>query len=323
LCRLIERQTRYLSRLLEDLLDVTRLTRGLIELRRETMDLRQVLRHATQATQPLFNSRDHHVRLNLPPEPLLVEGDPVRLEQVLVNLLTNAAKYTDERGQIEITAAHEAGDVVVRVRDNGLGIAPDLLPRVFELFTQADRSHARTHGGLGIGLTLVRRIVELHGGTVLARSEGLGHGSEFTVRLPVSAAEADSPAPSASEGAVAGLRVLVIDDNPDAADTLREILELEGHLVQVAHSGPSGVRTAAEFLADVILCDLGLPGMDGYAVARELQARGLLTAARLIAVTGFGQPEDRRRTAEAGFHAHVTKPADPEEILRLIAGLTT
>jgi CheY-like chemotaxis protein len=287
------------------------------------VDLRQALRHATQATQSLFDHRNHHLRLSLPPEPLLVEGDPVRLEQVLVNLLTNAAKYTDEGGQVELTAVREEGDAVVRVRDNGLGIAPDLLPRVFDLFTQADRSHARTHGGLGIGLTLVRRIVELHGGTVLARSESLGHGSEFTIRLPLSATAADTPASPAPESGVAGRRVLVIDDNPDAADTLREILELDGHLVRVAHSGPTGVRAATEFPADVILCDIGLPGMDGYAVARELLARGLLTTARLIAVTGFGQPEDRRRTAEAGFHAHVTKPADPDELLRLIAGLAT
>lgn len=318
LCQLIERQTRYLGRLLEDLLDVTRLTRGLIELRREPTDIRVILRRAVEATQSLLDGRQHQLQIRVPPEALLVDGDPVRLEQVLVNLLTNAGKYTELGGEVHLAAAQEGQEVVLTVRDTGLGIAPELLPRVFDLFTQADRSHARTYGGLGIGLTLVRRIVELHGGTVQAESAGLGHGSQFTVRLPLSTSSLlaePSLTPAISSSC---LRVLVIEDNRDAADTLQELLELAGHTVEVAYSGPSGVRLAGEFAADVILCDIGLPGMDGYTVARELQAKGVLNSTRLIAVTGFGQPEDRRRTAEAGFHAHITKPADPEELLRMI-----
>ena len=319
--QLIERQTRYLGRLLEDLLDVTRLTRGMIELRREPTDLRLILQQAIDATRSLLDARGHQLLSHLAPEPLLVDGDPVRLEQVLVNLLTNAAKYTDARGEIRATATRAGQQVVVSIRDTGVGIDAELLPRVFDLFTQADRSHARTHGGLGIGLTLVRRITEMHGGTVTAESAGLGHGSQFTVRLPLSpAAQRIAPAHLAEGGAGTPRRVLIIEDNSDAADTLRELLEFAGHTVAVAYSGPTGVRAAESFAADVILCDIGLPGMDGYEVARALQAQGILHTTRLIALTGFGQPEDRRRTAEAGFHTHVTKPADPEELLRLIAG---
>jgi len=317
--RLIERQTRYLGRLLEDLLDVTRLTRGLIDLRREPTDLRVVLQQAIEATQSLVETQEHRLQTRVTPEPLLVDGDPVRLEQVVVNLLTNAAKYTETGGAIRIDAAIEGSEVVLEIQDNGLGIAPDLLPRVFDLFTQADRSHARTHGGLGIGLTLVRRIAELHGGTATVESAGLGHGSRFTIRLPLSAAAvpAATPDPATDEQGMTR-RVLVIEDNRDAADTLRDLLALAGHTVEVAYSGPSGVRAARQFTADVILCDIGLPGMDGYEVARELHSQGMLGTTRLVAITGFGQPEDRKRTAEAGFHAHVTKPADPEELLRLI-----
>jgi PAS domain S-box-containing protein len=317
--QLIVRQTQYLSRLLEDLLDVTRLTRGLIELRCEPTDLRDILRQASEATQSLLDLRHHRLLTQIAPEPLLVDGDPVRLEQVLVNLLTNAAKYTEEHGEIRVTAARIGHEIVLSVRDTGVGIDAALLPRVFDLFTQADRSHARTHGGLGIGLTLVKRIVEMHGGTVAAESAGLGHGSQFTIRFPLSAAALPVAAPHVPVGErPTRRRVLVIEDNRDAADTLRDLLELAGHTVDVAYSGTSGVRAARTFAADVILCDIGLPGMDGYAVARELHTQGILGATQLIAITGFGQPEDHRRTAEAGFHAHLTKPADPEELLRLI-----
>ncbi|MCC2669704.1 MAG: luxQ 12 [Armatimonadetes bacterium] len=321
---LIERQVRYLTRLLEDLLDVARLTRGLIELRREPTDLCVVVERAVTSTLPAFESRGHRLGVRLS-GPLWMDGDPVRLEQVLVNLLTNAAKYTDGGGEIEVTAGLEADgtdELVLRVRDNGVGIDPTLLPRVFDLFTQVDRSHARTHGGLGIGLTLVRRIVELHQGTVTADSGGIGQGTEFTVRLPSCEASAPRGPDEAAPGAPARpLRVLVIEDNQDAAETLRDLLEMVGHEVEVAYSGPAGVRAAGKFAADVIVCDIGLPGMDGYAVAQELRKSGLLREARLIAVTGFGQPDDRRRTAEAGFDAHLTKPTDPDELLRRIAEL--
>jgi CheY-like chemotaxis protein/anti-sigma regulatory factor (Ser/Thr protein kinase) len=292
-----------------------------MDLRREPTDLRDTLQRAVEATRLFVEGREHRLRIDTPAEPLCVDGDPVRLEQVLVNLLTNAAKYTEAGGEIQVSARVKGREAVLQVRDTGIGMEPELLPRVFDLFTQADRSHARTHGGLGIGLTLVRRIVEWHGGSVTAESGGVGQGSTFTVRLPLGpSAPSASPAPPAAAEAPRRLRVLVIEDNRDAADTLRDLLEMDGHTVRVAYSGPAGVQAAREFGADVILCDIGLPGMDGYEVARELYSSGVTRDARLIAITGFGQPEDRRRTAEAGFHAHVTKPADPEELQQLIAG---
>jgi CheY-like chemotaxis protein len=238
---------------------------------------------------------------------------------VFANLLNNAAKYTERAGCIRLAAARENGEVVVRVQDSGVGIAPDLLPKVFDLFVQADRSAARTQGGLGIGLTLVRRLVELHGGTVEAHSDGVNRGSEFVVRLPAAAVE---PATMVNGGPAAvarpPLRVLVVDDNVDAAESLAAVLRTAGHTVRTAHNGPAAIGAAAGMRPDAVLLDIGLPGMDGYEVARAVR-RGPAGGAVLIAVTGYGHEDDRRRSKEAGFDHHLVKPVDPAELLDLLA----
>ena len=320
LTSIVARQTGNLARLLDDLLDLTRLTRGMIEIRPERLDLVEIARRAVETIRP--QAQQHDLRVELSAVPLWLDADPVRLEQVIVNFLTNAVRYTEPGGKITIGAERAGEGLVLCIRDTGIGIAPELLGRIFEPFTQADRSHARSQNGLGVGLTLVRRIVELHGGTVTAASEGLGCGSEFTVRLPGATPPEEPVAPcdgSANTVPATGRRVLVIEDNQDAAETLQELLELAGHTVALAFNGAAGVRAALEFRPDVVLCDLGLPGLDGYSVARELHAIGIAPTARVIAVTGFGQPEDVQRTREAGFHAHVTKPASWEELSRLLA----
>jgi signal transduction histidine kinase len=318
--QLIQRHTDYLTRLVADLLDVSRITRGLVELQRQPLDLAAVVNRAVEVNRPLIEGRRHELTVSLAPETLRVDADPVRLEQVLTNLLSNAAKYTEPGGKIRLSVQRDGGEGVLRVEDTGSGISPELLPRVFDLFTQAERSYARTHGGLGIGLHIVKRLVELHGGTVTAHSAGAGHGSEFVVRLPLTAVgpEASAP-PIRNQRRGSGRRILIIEDDRDSADTLREILELAGHNVASAATGPEGVRAAAEYSPDVVLCDIGLPGMDGYAVAAELRRLAATAQKPLIAVTGFGQEEDRRRSRAAGFDQHLTKPLDLEELLRLVA----
>lgn len=316
---LIQRQTGYLSRLVDDLLDVSRLTRGLVELQLTPLDLRAVVEQAVEAGRTVVESRRHQLTLRLPDTPLPMRADPIRVEQIVLNLLFNAAKYTEPGGQVWVEVEGTAGTAVIRVRDTGMGIEPQLLRRIFDLFTQADRSYARTHGGLGIGLALVQRLVLLHGGEVEARSAGLGQGSEFEVRFPLVEGVLPAVAP-----AVPGpepprhRRVLIIEDDRDAAETLGEILELSGHEVALAFTGPQGLETAHRFQPEVILCDIGLPGMDGWSVARELRAAPETRHTRLIALTGFGLPDDRRRTFEAGFDRHLTKPVDLPELERLV-----
>lgn len=317
---LIQRQTGYLSRLVDDLLDVSRLTRGLVELQLAPLDLRAVVEQAVEAGRTLVEGRRHRLTLRLPETPLPLRADPIRLEQIVLNLLFNAAKYTDPGGQIWVEVEGTADTAILRVRDTGVGIAPELLRRIFDMFTQADRSYARTHGGLGIGLALVQRLVLLHGGEVQARSAGLGQGSEFEVRLPLFAGALPASAPAVpAPGAERHRRVLIIEDDRDAAETLGDILKLSGHKVELAFTGTQGLETAYRFRPEVILCDIGLPGMDGWAVARQLRATPELQDTRLIALTGFGSPEDRRRTFEAGFDRHLTKPVDLPELERLVA----
>ena len=259
--------------------------------------------------------------MSLPAEPIWLQGDSTRLEQVVVNLLNNAAKYTDEGGQIWITVEQERGEVVLRVRDTGVGIAPELLPRIFDLFTQADRTLDRSQGGLGIGLSLVQKLVELHGGTVEAHSAGLGQGSQFIVRLPALS--------SAGESIIARLetatqpaetsRVLVVDDNMDAADMLVMMLQMFGHEVQAAYTGQTALETAVEYQPDVVLLDIGLPDMNGYEVARHLRQQPQTKDVRLIAMTGYGQDSDRQRSQEAGCKHHLVKPVDPRKLQDLPA----
>jgi signal transduction histidine kinase len=318
----IARQTAQLSRLVDDLLDVARISRGRIELRRGPVDLRDVVRRAIDASRHLINARQHALAVALPGAPLVVEGDAARLEQVLGNLLFNAAKYTEPGGQISVAATRAEDAITLTVKDTGLGIPAEVLPHVFDLFVQGGAGATRVQGGLGIGLSLVRSLVELHGGTVEARSAGAGRGSEFVVRLPLRpAAPAPAPRPVAAPAprAERPRRVLIVDDDEDVADMLSAAVALWGHAVRVARDGPTALAAVAVDPPDVILLDLGLPGMDGYEVARRLKDELPETAeSRIIALTGYGQAEDRRRVLEAGFERHLTKPVDLDELRRII-----
>jgi signal transduction histidine kinase/DNA-binding response OmpR family regulator len=320
----MDRQIRHLIRLVDDLLDVSRITQGKIELRRERSTLQAIVEQAVQIARPLIESRQHTLILRLPEKPVALDVDLTRMTQVVSNLLNNAAKYTDPGGRIEIVAESDDEEAVIRVRDDGIGIRTEMLPRVFELFVQANHAIDRAVGGLGIGLTLVKRMVQLHGGEVLARSEGLGKGSELVVTIPIDSGEemqAIVAAPIIDEGSgpARRLRILVVEDNADIRETLKDLLEIEGHEVTLAEDGHLGVERAGSH--DVALVDIGLPGLDGYAVARALcgfrKTRGFPT--RLIAMTGYGQAEDRRRAIEAGFDEHLVKPVDPSTLTRMLA----
>jgi PAS domain S-box-containing protein len=325
---MVERQVKHLARLVDDLLDVSRITTGSIRLRKEGVDLGAVVLRAVEASRPLIESRGHALSVRLPTEPVRLEADPTRLEQVISNLLNNAAKYTMPGGQIEVAAAREGEEAVVRVRDTGIGVPPDVLDRVFEPFMQqSDGSLARTDGGLGVGLTLVRSLVEMHGGRVAASSPGLGQGSEFVVRLPAQAAAQSSPlssadpsSPGETAGAPRSLRVLVVEDNIDAAESLATLLRLWNHRVSVVHDGRMAVEAAREQQPEVVLLDIGLPGLDGYQVARCLRDELHLDHALLVAMTGYGQPEDRRRSREAGIQYHFVKPVEPLLLRNLLSG---
>jgi PAS domain S-box-containing protein len=325
LVAVIGRQIRHLARLVDDLLDVSRFTRGKIELRRRPVELRPIVEGAVETTRPLLERQGHRLTLSLPDEPVHLEADATRIEQVLANLLNNAAKFTDPGGKIALAAETEDGHVVLRVRDNGPGIAPDLLPHVFDLFVQEDRSLARSHGGLGIGLTLVRSLVERHGGTVEAHSEGPGRGAELVVRLPrLCAPAAVEPAgpeaePQEETQEPVPARILLVEDNVDAAEALAELLRLWGHEVEIAHDGATAVQAAQTARPDVVLLDIGLPGMDGYQVAGALRSLGELQGALIVALTGYGQESDRQRAAVAGFDHHLIKPVDLEELRKLIS----
>jgi PAS domain S-box-containing protein len=313
---MIERQLQQLVRLVDDLLDVSRIIRGKIDLRKERVDLAQVIRRAVETAQPVIDANGHELDVVVPQQPIWVMGDLIRLAQVLANLLTNAAKYTTKPGRIAVMLTQQGGDAVIAVKDQGEGIPPELLPRVFELFVQGDHTLARSQGGLGIGLTLVRRLIEMHNGQVAASSGGTGLGSEFTVRLPmlpenIQASEASQALARASRKG-ASKRVLVVDDNVDAANSIAKILRLFGHDVRCVYDGPSALSEAQTYQPEVFVLDIGLPGMDGYQLAKRLRANDAFKRAPLIAVTGYGQDDDRARSREAGFNYHLTKPVDPE-----------
>jgi PAS domain S-box-containing protein len=321
---MMERQVEHLVRMVDDLLDVSRIMRGRIELRNEPVELPALIARAVETARPAIDARGHELTVSLPSEHVWVRGDLLRLAQIFANLLGNAAKYTEGAGTISLSAECEKGCVVISVRDTGIGIAPELLPRVFDLFVQGDRSVARSQGGLGIGLTLVRRLVELHGGTIRAASAGPGRGTEFVVRLPV-CSEALPPGDCPDNGATQknlrerGQRVLVVDDNVDAAESLAMVLRLSGHEVRTAYNGPAALAEARAATPDVVFLDIGLPGMDGFDVARQIREDQGLNHLRIVAVTGYGQDEDRRRTQEAGFDFHLTKPVDPTQLDRLLS----
>ena len=310
---IMTRQIRQLTRLVEDLLDVSRVSRGRIELRRHSLQLGDVLGDAIEASRPLIEARGHVLTLDLCSEPLTLNADNVRLTQVFSNLMHNAAKYTDSAGLIEVGASREGDEAVVRLKDNGVGIAAEMLPRIFDLFTQAPVSLARAQGGLGVGLTLVRALVELHGGSVTAESPGLGRGSTFTVRLPLDTRAVPckaAPQAPAADSSERPLRVLIVDDNQDAADSLADIWRLMGHHAEVAYSGMTALQVAADTDPDLVLLDIGLPELDGYEVARRMR-RSVRRDVRFVALTGYGTEDDKRRSREAGFDEHVVKPVDP------------
>jgi two-component system CheB/CheR fusion protein len=317
---IIERQVQQMTRLIDDLLDLSRITADRLQLRRQPIDLGEVLRAAVETAQPLISANGHKLVVSEPKPPLTVDADLTRLAQVVSNLLINAAKYTPRGGRIQLQARRSGRDVVVTVRDNGTGIARDMLPRIFDLFMQGGRENHGSHEGLGIGLALARRLAQMHGGTLGASSAGPGKGAEFTVRLPLVAGGTARKRESrtARPAAVASLRVLVVDDNRASAGSLRTLLQLVGHDVRVANHGAQALRLAAEFRPHAVLLDIGLPKMTGYEVARRLRHQPRGSGLQLIAVTGFGQVSDRERSRLAGFDHHLVKPVEIPELLRLL-----
>jgi PAS domain S-box-containing protein len=319
---MMARQVRHLSHLVDDLLDVSRISRGKVQLRKQRLDLTQLARTAAEDRRAVLQGAGLALHLEVPETPVWVLGDSTRLAQILTNLLDNAAKFSERGGKVSVRVRADADhhQAVLSVRDQGIGIEPEMLTRVFNVFAQADQTLDRSRGGLGLGLALVKGLVGLHGGEATASSEGRGKGAEFTVRLPLEpepaavSAAAEAPQPSGKH-----FRILIVEDHKDAANSLRILLEVLGHEVRVAYTGPAGVEAAREWRPDVVLCDIGLPGLDGYGVARELRLNPTTARTRLLALTGYSQDEDKRRSREAGFDYHLVKPADPDELRKLLA----
>lgn len=327
----IERQVRYLERLIGDLLDVSRVTQGKVELRKEVVELAKVLRRSIELSLPLFRHKRQRVQVEIPPHGLPITADPVRLSQVFTNVLTNASKYTKPHGHVYVTACVEGVEAVVAIRDSGDGMSPELVSKVFDLFVQGPRTIARSEGGLGLGLAIARRLVEMHDGTISARSDGPGKGSEFVIRLPLSPKRRQkgrSKGVANPDQGLLGLdvvkshRVLVVDDNRDAAETLAEALDMFGHQVEVAFDGSDVCRYVQEFAPEIVFMDIGLPGLDGYEVARRLREDGCVPRSlRLVAVTGYGHDEDRKKAMAAGFDEHLVKPVDLDRIQQILRDL--
>jgi two-component system CheB/CheR fusion protein len=319
---MMDRQVTHMGRLIDDLLDVSRITRGLVSLNKERVDLAQLARLTVEDHRALFESSGITLTARSPEIPVWVHGDRTRLTQVLDNLLENGRKFTEKEGEIELEvyADHAAGRAMLRVRDTGIGVDPEMLPKLFDIFSQADRSLDRSRGGLGLGLALVKRLVQLHDGAVEARSAGLGAGAEFTISLPLELEpKALSQRSPGTQQAKKRIRVLVVEDNHDSAESLRMLLVTQGYEVTIAYSGTEGVEAAQRARPDVVVCDIGLPGMDGYAVAKAIRRDPATAGTRLIAVTGYGQDDDQARAMESGFDTHLVKPADPERLLSLLS----
>jgi len=317
----MERQVAQMVRLVDDLLDVARITRGKLELRRERVELAVLVNHAVEAGRPLIEQMAHTLEIHLPSEPVYLDADAVRLTQVILNLLNNAAKYTEPGGHITLTATREEGEVAVAVRDTGIGISADMLPNVFDIFTQVEPPADRSQGGLGLGLTLVKHLAELHGGSVEATSYGTGRGSTFTVRLPVAqgaAASVDAVAPQAV-ASLPGHRILIVDDNRDGANSLAMVLRMLGNHVHITYDGIAAIIAAEAFRPNLVLLDIGLPRMDGHEVCRRIREQPWGKDMVLVAVTGWGQDEDRRRSLESGFDHHLVKPVNPADLEKLLA----
>ncbi len=323
--QMMERQLQLLVKLIDELLDVSRISTGNVRLERERVDMRSVVEAALESSGPTLDAERHELHVDLPGVPVWVLGDRTRLSQVVSNLLTNAAKYTSFGGSIRVVLGADGADAVVRVWDNGAGIPPEMLERIFDLFGQVDRTLDRAQGGIGIGLSLVRELMILHGGSVTAESPGLGEGSTFTVRLPAlgaGLAESSSDiAPPGSAGGMRRLRMLVVDDNVDAADTLVLMLEACGHEMRTAYSGAAALQLAGQFRPDVVLCDIGLPHIDGYTVASRLRGDPHFASTLLVAVSGWGTEEVKRRARNAGFDFHLVKPVDLESVNRILERL--
>jgi PAS domain S-box-containing protein len=330
---IIERQVEHLVRLVDDLLDVSRITRGVIQLQKERTDLAVIIARAVESSRALIDSRKHILTVTLPENNLPIQSDPVRLAQVILNLLNNAAKYTPEGGRIELSVTVEGEQetgrkAVVRVKDTGVGIAHDMIHKVFDLFTQVEHTLDRSEGGLGIGLTLVRRLVEMHGGTVACSSNGPGQGSEFVLRLPLAQGDRTGAESEKWESGVlhvassAGLRILVVDDNRDSTESLATLLRLFGNDVRTAYEGRHALVVAGAYRPDLVLLDIGLPGLNGYEVAKQLRSMPGLKGSVLVALTGFGTDEDRAKAQQAGFDHHLVKPVDYESLHRLLASFS-
>jgi PAS domain S-box-containing protein len=320
---ILDRQVRQMTRLVEDLLDAARIATGKVKLNKELVEACVIVQRAVETTRPLIEERKHHLTVTLPKEPMWLHADPARLEQIVVNLLNNAAKYTEEGGRISVAAEREEGKAAVRVRDTGIGISPKMLPHVFDLFTQDETTLHRKQGGIGVGLGVARSLVEMHGGTIEARSEGEGKGSEFVVRLPLLAGRPTERLKSRESVKLPSqsLRVLVVDDNTDSADSLATLLQLSGHEVRAEYSGAAALQMAATYQPEVVLCDIGMPVMDGLEVARRLRQRLDMSKVVLVAMTGYGQETDRQQTQEAGFAYHMVKPVDFQQLHDLLAVL--
>ncbi|WP_254508254.1 hybrid sensor histidine kinase/response regulator [Anatilimnocola floriformis] len=319
----MERQMSQMVRLVDDLLDVSRISRNRLALRRESVSVADIVNNAVEACQPQIDSARHELKIDLPAQPIHVHADSARLVQVLGNLLTNACKYTEPGGRIAISVRRGDGDVLIRVRDNGIGIPPELMPRAFEMFSQLDRTLDRAQGGLGIGLTLVKRLVEMHEGTVTAHSEGTNQGTEFTVRLPALAAGPQPRPPVDTELTTKKGRrkILVVDDNRDSAITLAMLLKITGNELQTAHDGQEAVTKAEQFQPEIILLDIGMPIMDGYQACRAIRTQPWGQRIKIVALTGWGQESDRRQTREAGFDAHLVKPVEHALLVKTIDDL--
>ncbi len=321
-CLIIERQVGQLSRLVDDLLEVSRFTSGRVHLQLERTDLRSLVERAVESARPLIDRRKHILNIDLPGQPIWINADPTRIEQVIVNLLNNASKFTDDGGQIWVGARPHGAFAVLIVRDTGVGISPDQIPHLFDLFSQGERSLDRAQGGLGIGLSLVKRLSELHGGTATARSEGIGKGSEFTVSLPLSDPPSSSlPAqvPATTESNARAMKILVVDDNFDSTTALKILFSKLGYEVKDAYTGPTALQIAAEFLPDAILLDIGLPGLNGFEVARRIRRDPNLAQVFLIAMSGYGQETDLELSRQAGFDDHLVKPMPFEKVRDLLA----
>jgi signal transduction histidine kinase/ActR/RegA family two-component response regulator len=321
---MMERQVRQMVRLIDDLLDVSRITRGKIELKRNRIELKSVIDHAVEAVRPLREKMNHELTVSMHNEPVIVDGDSARLTQVVGNLLTNACKFTERGGKIDVSLERDGDQAIIRVKDNGVGIARDQLPRLFEMFTQLDATLERSQGGLGIGLNLAKNLVEMHDGTIEVESAGPGHGAEFIVRLPILTDSATQQTQTETRKAETGSprrRILIVDDNKDSANSLAMLLKLKGHDVHTAHDGQEAVDKSESLRPDAVLLDIGLPRLNGYEAGRQIRNKPWGKNIAMIALTGWGQENDRRQSQDAGFNGHLVKPVDHATLLKLLNDL--